>query len=419
MSTDLLSAALEAERRADLQADARREAARAAKAAKLAPRDPFRVEGAALAREIRAAILSVPAARRASEHEQDALAQMVAARLYAPHRQPRASAAQVLAWIDRAERQPLTAARIERERVERGAVGRRLLTGMIESACAQSREWLDTTDRFRTRAESQADTGPRVTTSADPTSEDMLTGQALAHRADPELAPLPEDSRELAQAALAGIESELAERQPAPWHLTPADSRRVLVALLVDVGGCELAALAAEQDRTLNALAIDRTRGGALLRTAYPDPAALVALLHRAAESAGLVDPERGDRPALSLVADAARRAIEHYRPTALYRAPGKRDPDPRVSGPTGPLAARTGARALVAYLAALDRPERPYSPRRLVRAQRPAPDPVALAAEQHRAALSCWAQQQRSLAASAAPRRALGVVAYLAAVAE
>lgn len=313
----LLAVAVATERRTELQADSRREVARERAARKRGPRDPYAMEGAALAREIRAAMREVPAARRASESEQDALAQMVAERIYRRRRHGRP--ADVLRWIERAERCPVTAERAERVRVERGSVGRRYLVGIVASLCAQSREWLDTTERYRTRAQAQSDSGPMVDASADPQSDDLLTREALT-RHDPERAPIPEDSRELCEAMARVIGT------------TKAEARRVAVALLADLASVPLSALAAEQGRTLNALALDRSRGVALMRAWHPS--ALLELAGELAEALNLRAEPNPYRPRLTRHQDAARRAIESLRPVSLYRAPGKREPADRKPEP-------------------------------------------------------------------------------------
>lgn len=279
-------------------------------------RDPFALEGVALAREIRAAMRSVPAARVASEPEREALAQMAAERIL--RKRSRGSARDVIAWIDRAERMPVTAAREQRERVERGATGRAHLVGIIASLCAQSRDWLDTTERYRTRAQSQADTGPMIAASLD-AATDPETGEptgflarAVAREGGARLAPLSVDR--LALAALLARESVPAER-------TERERESVRLALLANLpdpqSGEPVAgpALAASEGVAYGTLRNRISEGARLWRALYPDPRDAAAVVRAAAESLALERGERsrvarGDAPHLDLAGVSALAAI-------------------------------------------------------------------------------------------------------------
>jgi hypothetical protein len=317
-TTGLLATAVAAEQEAAAASERRAER----KAARSERRDPFSLQGVELMRAVECAVRRNRAARQMPDTEQEALAQMVAERVIVRTGERRGNARAVLAAIGRAERHPLTYAREESQRVERSGAGRELLDRIVTSLVAQSRDWRDTLDRYRTRKQAQADTGPMIDTSTDALGVDFLSRAALADT-DPELAPLPEDSRALAEAVAAAVAVPADDDSPG---LTDAETRRVAVALLVDLGGVALSAVAADQGRTLNALALDRSRGAAILRDRYPDPLALVRLVRDCAEREALTDPATGDRPTLTL---AERVALDGCDRAALAYARVGRAGDP------------------------------------------------------------------------------------------
>jgi hypothetical protein len=157
-TTGLLATAVAAEQEAAAASERRAER----KAARSERRDPFSLQGVELMRAVECAVRRNRAARQMPDTEQEALAQMVAERVIVRTGERRGNARAVLAAIGRAERHPLTYAREESQRVERSGAGRELLDRIVTSLVAQSRDWRDTLDRYRTRKQAQADTGPMI-----------------------------------------------------------------------------------------------------------------------------------------------------------------------------------------------------------------------------------------------------------------
>lgn len=305
----------------------------ARKASVIGASDGLILDGDALAREVVSAVMSVPAARKLAGSrsrltpEGEALTQAVLIQIWARYRPittRRGSPAEVLAHIARCERDP-DAARIMEARqgvgVARDRIGRTLLVQVVKSTLAQRADWQDTASQYRTRAMAQKRTAPMIvaTQAITPTADDAPTDtftlslDRYAAQGAP-TAPLNVESRDV---------RELAERV---GEILSADHSAVvarqIVAALVQAatnafGGDvseALRDLASEQGRTLNAVAIDATRGSKHLSegaTEVPTEVLLDAIRTAARSMPGLTAAATHDRVSWEHLPEGARDAAE------------------------------------------------------------------------------------------------------------
>jgi hypothetical protein len=256
--------------------------------------------GASLVQEIAAATWHVPGGRGLSKHERAALVQVVAEHVLTRHARRRGAACDVLAWIDRAERMPLIAAR-EDERATRREYGRTYLAAKIAEAMRDRRDWRDVAESHKMRERRDRErSGPMVTVESYERAEDAgILAQAAARATDPEVAPLPANVRDWAEAVAADLPD-----------LSETEARRVLVALLV-AGGVKASTVAAWPARSMVAVQMDSKRGAALLRERFPDPSDLIAYGRSVAAREGLLERGATDAPQLTGDELAALRAVE------------------------------------------------------------------------------------------------------------
>lgn len=391
------------------------------------PADPFALGGTELVRTAWVAVGKLVRTAGLSKSEHEALVQATVERALIRRSARRGTAREVIAWIDRAERMPLTAAR-ESARLTRGAEGHKELAGIARELLRDSREWRDlaASYRVRTRKDRLGD-GERLQArviALESTGEGLLAQASVAAMEDPMLTPLREDARELALAAT--------ERVEAPEGMALSESARwkLRVSLARALGG-ELGALARSEGVSEKAIYNGVARGKELWRSLYPNPAALVAHLHASAEAAGLLEPVEEDatRPVLNPAELAARNLLDRLSPTTTYRALARQEVAARTSdGTIRESASRTDSSAAVlAHIDSLDAlaSARVAMAARGERAERRGLIRVAggvglagSAAEQAEAqrlaALSCWAQMRREDARRTVPRRAQSVLHYI-----
>lgn len=311
----------------------------------------YLLTGDELMREIRGAMRSVPAARRLDESEADALAQAVAVSVLSGVKRPKGSPAEVLRWIDRVERFP-TWARMAGDSIPRGSVGRTFLAARVRSVMAQRADWQDTSERYRTRAQSQRDTGPMISPVGG--SADVDAVGRLAASLDPTAVDVsPADVLDLARA----VARELAADPVACRRITA----RLVQAMAGDGAPEAMAALAQEEGRTLNAVRVDAAR--AVLPEL--EPADLLALVRDVARAERLTREPDPTRPDLTGRELAAGNAV-----AALARAGGAWDPASIRSGRSLPDWPDARPAADAAPLPAASRPgvgavptRKPYSP--------------------------------------------------------
>lgn len=261
-------------------------------------RHAYALDGAALVREIHAATFAARGGMAIKKDERAALVQVIAAQIVQRgwHGRPR----DVLAWIDRAERMPATAAR-EYHDLTRRSLGRKFLVARIERVMHESRAWRDVAETHKVRERRARErSGPAVSIESYERAENAgILAQAAARNTDPEVAPLPANVRDWADAMAADIDD-----------LTDTERRRVLVALLV-AGGIRASVIAAWQARSMNAVQMDSKRGAALLRDLYPDPSDLIAHGRIVADEQGLLDRGPSDAPQLGEHERAALEAVQ------------------------------------------------------------------------------------------------------------
>lgn len=278
------------------QAATAERAAKEAAKARLAP-VPETLDGVALMREIAGAIRAARGASILTDSERDALAQAIAERVTRTNVAALAGRpAQVLAWIDRAERLPLWAA--QAERIPRGSIGRDFLRNLAERLLRESREWRDLAQTYSVRERSQRErSGPTVTLEswehieASESGTVTLEGAMARERAarpHTDRAPLPEASAELCAAWADSL------------ALTEAQTRYVRYALLTDLAGVPADVIAAREDRGLRVVLSDSNRGRTIVRSLYRTSRAMIAAGTEIAEREGLTqrDPQR-ERPQL------------------------------------------------------------------------------------------------------------------------
>lgn len=377
--------------------------------------DPHALEGQALAGSVRfhvsealglrawqaahrRAPLTEHARPRASASEVDSLSQLVCERIIgaAKHRRPdgkcwrdgsplprpgdhgdarRRRALDVLAWIDRAERLPLTCARESAVALER-STGREHVAKIV-GTLADSREWRDHAGDFRTRSERAALKRDRELAES--------TGRELA--AAPMLRPLtPADENVPALGALAEAERRRTGREPLPtgtdahaladalaehYGRTPGEHQAVAAAILAGMPESTSGAsvrtdvLAAELGISGAAMRKRVSRGGKLLRELEPSGLALIRTARKLAAELDLWRDSRAVRalttgtpgPLTESAADAER-AVLAVQAAAKLRARGAQHVGPWES--TTVLALARNVRA------GLARPERAPARRRI-----------------------------------------------------
>lgn len=288
-----------------------------------------------LMREIASAVRAESRRVNVSESEADALAQIAAERVLRNRAARRGPAREVLAFIDRAERFPLTAER--REGIPRGEVGRNYLATIVRGVLTDRRDWRDVAETYQSARERQSASGPLVE-SLEAQSAGWLA-QASARESEqnhaPRSAPLPEDLREVAD-ALADAEENVsaAERESV---------RAALCAALPDAlpGPALAVALGCSYGTLRNRV----SAGNALLRKRY-SASELVQLVRVAADTLALASGERsrvalGTAPELDALGTAALAATESVQ------AERKRSGAPRGAySPATLRAARRNLRA-------------------------------------------------------------------------
>lgn len=308
----------------------------------------------------------------ASESEVEALAQTIVLRLLGRAQRPdgrcardgtplrgRGRAADVLSWIDRAERFPALARRECELALER-RTGREHVADEVRTLL-DSRGWRDVQADFRTRSEASAAKLSRKLaerTGRDVEAAPMIRPIALTEEGAPiaehDGAPLGAPAELAPLGALAEAERRRSGREPVP---TGADVE-ALADVLADVLGADRSAgerdalsaalaagmpplgvsvrsdvLAAERGISPDAMRKRISRGNALVRELVPDSRELVALVRASAAVADAGRAPRGwsalvhGRPApLSALAVAAEAATERAR-SELRGAPVRRSP--------------------------------------------------------------------------------------------
>jgi hypothetical protein len=312
----------------------------------------YSLDGAALVGHVKAAVARAVqrSPHRASEWERDALVQVVTVSALrggslAPTWQGKRTAPRraldVLAWLDYAERYPLSAKRADQQRLARGAGTRAHLERVTADRIADSRSWRDVASGYRTRA---GNTVPTV--SDDALAERPAEGWLAAERSGESL---PESSRALAEAvaaALGGTEREQRAMSVALRASLPTHDGEPLNLLMLS------SELGLSHGSTRN-LASD---GARLLRTREPSGAALAELVRDVAAAIGLAPPSRALRalltgkpgplyPSAMAAALAVERLAKPYRPSGARSMP-EREPrtcgEPSESGAQGAVYAPT-----------------------------------------------------------------------------
>lgn len=230
-----------------------------------------RVAGAALAREIRAAMRTVPATYALSESEADAVAQMVAERVARKTARKTARAesggqrganVRLLRWIgvalDNADR-PLTLARMDAEALTRGTARTRLAM-YVQTILRDSREWRDVAESYTTRAQRQRETGPMVVALPADESGAGWLARSLAERAERETMPVA-----VVPVGSVGLARELAARVAD----SDRDREAVTVALTVALTSANLAAVAREMGVGIATAKRRSAAGMRLVRSAW------------------------------------------------------------------------------------------------------------------------------------------------------
>lgn len=324
---------------------------RLARAERQAERDKVTLPGAGVAREIQSAVRSLAGAR--SEWERDALASMVAERLYsrpAESGTPR----QVLAWIDRCERFPTLAHR-EWERAAVRGTGRTHIRLIVSEIMRDSRAWLDVAAshspalaaQHRKRARAQSNTGPMILPLADMLSESgepvgylavALAGSPLT--AEPHVCP---DS-------LARVASAVVAWKRATGELSESESRNVLTFLragLPESGDSPRGALslATELGVSYGTLRNRVSAGRKVAARLWESRAAMVAEIAESAESMGYLALAPTDTYRLSLAERRAERLAQAAHAQAREWVAG-RTASGRQSGGIAARAARRNWRA-------------------------------------------------------------------------
>lgn len=276
-----------------------------------------------LARWVTTAVRSHRGASRLASYEREALEQEVALRVLRS-RARTGSAHDVLAWMDRCERMPLTAAR--EEAATRYALAAlpaderaRKLWSIIGHALA-TRSWQDHSARYRAAMRSQRDTGPDV-------SPDPMADGSVAHLA------LEQDSARLGTAPMVGAALPLIDTGWSATDVavalaygqgwTTAQARNAALALeraryiaMADAGASRISAselvrvVAAHRGTSVNAVEAAAKRGLALL-AAIPVHAVIDAVRHAA--RIGPSDGPRADQRYRAALAIAAHGAVRSH----------------------------------------------------------------------------------------------------------
>lgn len=342
-------------------------AQRSAAQHRLAIAEADRVSPGRLASWVRASVRFHPLARRASEHEQDALAQMLAERIYRAQQDSgtRRRAARVgAAPVDRKmrserrfrERYPLTAERRDRDQLHGVlASGNRTsasaLKLAIDSLIRDSREWRDAAETHarsaRRLGQTKDSAAPSVRVVA--TAPDVLS-QSIAEEADD-----AGDQPVILAADVAALSDAFAAREQG----TAAQRRNVRAALLsAAYGSAERVALAlasdGERPASANAIRVAAFKGRERLAAEYggqasdadgdlPASAILRDRIRAIADELGawdlqaaLEDGASYRRPLLSDAARAARALMDRIADTTGGpRAVAKRDEISRTADPS------------------------------------------------------------------------------------
>lgn len=277
-------------------------------AERTAQRLAFTLSERDLAREIASAVRAETRRVNVSESERDALAQMAAERVLRNRPARRGRPAQVLAWIDRAERMPTLA--LASEGIPRGEVGRNYIGQIVRGLLSDRRDWRDVAESYRTASERQSESGPLVE-SLEAQSAGWLA-QASARESEsnhaPRPAPLPEDLRAVAR-SLADAEPNVTRKQRESIHAA-------LCACLPDA--LPGPALAVALGCSYGTLRVRVSDGGKLLRDRY-SASELAHMVRATADALALASGERSKRalgtaPELDALATAALAATERVQ---------------------------------------------------------------------------------------------------------